>query len=238
MLLFTNEARTRLAVGDAVGRTKFRLALQKEAGAGTPAEVPATLAELQANRKHSETPTQRSQANLALASHVRGALGALGRMPPSLDASFNNLFDLERGNQLPPYLVDDLEPPAAPAPAAAQPAQPYYGRVSVGSGTVRARACGTAGMVLACISGFLGSSSPLICAFCIHDLLQVEPKPIELPPHGLSEEELAGKWYGLQAIAPSQCKLLAPQLKAFKTWLTVDIRLDRMPGLEQSGNQK
>ena len=157
LLLFTNEARTRLAVGDAVGRTKFRLALQKEAGAGTPAEVPATLAELQANRKHSETPTQRSQANLALASHVRGALGALGRMPPSLDASFNNLFDLERGNQLPPYLVDDLEPPAAPVPAAAQPAQPYYGRVSVGSGTVRARACGTAGMVLACIPGSFGS---------------------------------------------------------------------------------
>jgi hypothetical protein len=69
-------------------------------------------------------------------------------------------------------------------------------------------------------------------------LLQVEPRPVKLPPHGLTPEQLNAKRYGLQAIAPEVCKELAPEIRAFKEWVTDDVRLDRNPGMEQSGNAK
>lgn len=60
--------------------------------------------------------------------------------------------------------------------------------------------------------------------------------PVRLPSHGLTQEQLHAKRYGLTSIAPAQCRRLAAQLKAMKEYLTEDIRLDRMPGIEQSGN--
>jgi predicted DNA-binding transcriptional regulator YafY len=61
---------------------------------------------------------------------------------------------------------------------------------------------------------------------------------VRLPPHGLTPEELAASRFGLAALAPRTCKRLAPQYRAFKEFLHDDVRLDRAPGIEQSGNQK
>ena len=59
-----------------------------------------------------------------------------------------------------------------------------------------------------------------------------------LPAHGLTRAQLNHYRFGLASVARRQCKLIAPEMRAFKAWLTDDIRLDRAPGLEQSGNHK
>jgi hypothetical protein len=60
----------------------------------------------------------------------------------------------------------------------------------------------------------------------------------KLPPHGLTPEQLKTSRFALTALAPQTCKRLAPQYKAFKEFLHDEVRLDRAPGIEQSGNQK
>ena len=82
------------------------------------------------------------------------------------------------------------------------------------------------------------STSPLLHLLHFSPPLQVEPRPITLPPHGLTPEQLKAKRYGLQAVAPAVCQQLAPEMRAFKEWVTDKIRLDRGPGMEQSGNAK
>jgi hypothetical protein len=54
----------------------------------------------------------------------------------------------------------------------------------------------------------------------------------------LTPDQLKVKRFGLQAISPSKCQQLAPQLRAFKDYIIADVRLDRGPGLESTGNQK
>ena len=61
---------------------------------------------------------------------------------------------------------------------------------------------------------------------------------MELPPHNLTNEQLNAKRFGLNAVAPTLCQQLAPVLSSLKAWLTADVRLDRAPGIEHSGNNK
>lgn len=86
--------------------------------------------------------------------------------------------------------------------------------------------------MLAAWLAYCGSSQPLVHA------MQVNPRPVRLPDHGLTAVQLNAKRFGLQAIAPAQCRLLASEMKSLKEFITDDIRLDRPLGLEQSGNKK
>lgn len=71
-------------------------------------------------------------------------------------------------------------------------------------------------------------------------LMQREPIPVELPVLTLTEGQIKVGQYGLTVVAPRLAAAggpLAEELKAFFTWSTTSIMLNRPNRLQHSGNQ-